>query len=77
MINTLFSVNEIPRERNYYICIAAIFIDSVLKVDKKNYPQVYLEQCKYKIKRRKTVDFIDVEVDLSSDDSNDSDYLDE
>ena len=65
MINTLFSVNEIPRERNYYICIAAIFIDSVLKVDKKNYPQVYLEQCKYKIKRRKTVDFIDVEVDLS------------
>ena len=77
MINSLFSVNEIPRERNYYICIAAIFIDSVLKVDKKNYPQVYLEQCKYKIKRRKTVDFIDVEVDLSSDDSNDSDYLDE
>ena len=39
-----------------------------MKVDKKNYPQVYLEQCKYKIKR-KSVDFIDAEVDLSSDDS--------
>ena len=74
-INTLFSGNEIPKGRNHYICIAAICIDSVLKVDKKNYPQVYLEQCKYKIKRRNPVDFIDAEVDLSSDDSDDSDDL--
>ena len=51
MINTLFSSNEIRKERNHYICIAAIFIDFVLKVEKKNYPQVYLEQCKYKIKK--------------------------
>ena len=72
MINTNFSVNEIPKERNHHICISSIFIDSVLKVDNKNYPQVYLEQCKYKIKRRNPVDFIDAEVDLSSDDSNDS-----
>ena len=72
MINTLFSGNEIPRERNHYICIAAICIDSVLKVDKKNYPQVCLEQCKYKIKRRKPANLIDAEVDLSSDDSDDS-----
>ena len=74
MIDTLFSRNEIPKERNHYICIAAVCIDSVLKVDKKNYPQVYLEQCKYKIKRRKAVNFVDAEVDLSSDDS---DNLDE
>ena len=46
-------------------------MDSILKVNKKNYPQVYLQQCKYKIKRRKMVDFIDAEVDLSSDDSYD------
>ena len=77
IINTLFSSNEIPKERDHYICIAAICIDSVLKVDKKNYPQVYLEQCKYKRKRRKPVDFIDAEVDLSSDNSDDSDDLDE
>ena len=51
MINTLFSGNEILRERNHYICIAAICIDSVLTVDKKNYRQVYLEQYKYKIKK--------------------------
>ena len=74
MINTLFSADEIPKERINYVCIAAICIDSVLRVDKKNYPQVYLEQCKYKTRKRKLVDFFDDEVDLSSDDS---DYLDE
>ena len=40
--------NSIPIERNHYICIPAIDIDSVLKTDKKAYPQAYLEQCKYK-----------------------------
>ena len=73
MINTFFSDNVVPKERNRYIRIASICIDSVLKVDKKNYPQVYLEQCKYNTKRRKQVDFIDAEVDLSSDDSDDLD----
>ena len=73
MINTLFSGNEVPKERNHYICIAAVCIDSVLKVDKKDYPQVYLEQCKYKIKIRTSVDFTDAEVD----DSDDLDDLDD
>ena len=71
MINTRFSKTKIPRELNHYICIAAICIDSILEIDKKNYPQVYLEQCKYKIEKRKPVNFIDAEVDLSSDDSDD------
>ena len=74
-INTLFSGDEIPNERIHYICISAICIDSVLKTDKKNYPQIFSEQCKYKIKKRELVNFIDDEVDLSSD--NDSDDSDE
>ena len=73
MINTLFSGNEIPKERNHYICITGVFIDSALRVDNRNYPQVYLEQYKYKIKRRKPVDFVDSEEDLSSSDSDDLD----
>ena len=44
MTDTLFSGDKIPKERNHYVCIAAICIDSVLRVDKENYPQVYLEQ---------------------------------
>ena len=73
MINTLFSGNKIPKERKHYIYIAAICIDSVLRIDKKNYPHVYLEQGKHEIKRRKSVDFIDAEIVHSSDDSDNLD----
>ena len=44
-------------EKNHYICILAIDIDSVLKIDKKAYPQAYLEECNYKLKKRKLVSF--------------------
>ena len=33
--------NYIPMERNHYICIPVIDIDSVLKLDKRAYPQAY------------------------------------
>ena len=72
-INTLFSGDEIPKETIHYTCISAICIDSVLRTDEKNCPQVYLEQCKYKIKKSKLISFIEDEVDLSSDDSDDLD----
>ena len=55
----------IPKESTYYVCIAAIKIDPVMEIDKKNYRQVYLEQRKCKIKKRKLVDFIDAELDLN------------
>ena len=54
--------NYIPMERNHFICIPVIDIDSVLKIDKRAYPQAYLEQCKYKLKKRKTVNYIDDEI---------------
>ena len=62
-------------KKNHYPCISAIDIDSVLKIDNKRaYPQAYLEQCKYKLKRRKPVNFIDLEIiDYDSDDDSDSD----
>ena len=50
---TTFSNNAIPIEKDHYICIPVTDIDSVLKIDKKAYPQAYLEQCKYKLKKRK------------------------
>ena len=46
-----FTDDVVPVEKQCYLCIAAIDIDSVLKVDKKVYPQAYLEQCKYKLKK--------------------------
>ena len=66
--------NNIPIEKNHYICIPAIDIDSVLKIDNKRaYPQAYLEQCKYKLKKRKIVNYIDDEI---IDEDSDSDYND-
>ena len=69
-ITTFNNNNIFPIENNHYICIPAIDIDSVLKIDKKAYPQAYLEECKYKLKKRKLVSFIDSEI---IDDDNDSD----
>ena len=43
-----------------------------MKIDKKSYPQVYLKQCKYKIKKKKTENSVDVKLDLDSDDLDDS-----
>ena len=60
---TTFTNNAIPIEKNHYNCIPAIDIDSVLRTDnKRSYPQAYLEQCKYKLKKRRTVNFIDDEI---------------
>ena len=67
--STFFSKDDLSKEKSHDICIAAICIDSVLKVEKKTYPQIYLKQCKYKLKKRKPVGFIDVEVDISSSDA--------
>ena len=69
--------NNIPIERNHYICIPAIDIDSVLKIDNKRaYPQAYLEQCKYKLKKRKIVNYIDDEIIDEDSDSDIDDAVD-
>ena len=72
---TTFTDNVVPIEKNHYICITAIDIDSVLKVDKKVFPLAYLEQCKYKLKKRRPLNFIDIEIidDGDEDDGYDSD----
>ena len=50
-IKTNFLGNNVPEEITYYTCIACVTLDSVLKMNKKNYPHVYLEECKYKVKK--------------------------
>ena len=68
-IKTNFLGNNIPKENTYYTCIACITLDSVLKKGKKNYPQVYLEECRYKVRKINTSRFINIELesDLESD----------
>ena len=52
---TNFQSDEIPKEGAHHTCITCITIDSAMRMDEKNYPQVYLEECKYKIKHAKKV----------------------
>ena len=66
MIKTNFLSYEVPKETEHYTCIACITIDSVMKMEKKNYPQVYLEECKYKIKKTKITKFINTELESES-----------
>ena len=58
-IKTNFLRNEIPKENMHYTCTACITIDSVMKIEKKNYPQVYLEECKHKAKKKKKYKCLD------------------
>ena len=57
-----------PKENEHYTCIVCITIDSVMRMEKKNYLQVYLEECKYKINNTKMTKFIPAELksDLES-----------
>ena len=67
---TFNNENNIHIERSHYICIPAIDIDSVLEIDNKRaYPQAYLEHCKYKLKKRKIVNYTDDEIIDDDDDA--------
>ena len=63
-IKTNFLGNGLPKENTYYTCI--VYVDSVLKMNKKNYPEVYLEECKYKVKKIRTPRFINIELESDS-----------
>ena len=48
VVNTNFWGDKIPKEGVHHSCIACISINFVMKMEKKNYPQVYLEECNMK-----------------------------
>ena len=73
-IETNFLGNEIPKENMHYTCIPCITIDSVMKIKKKNYLQVYLEECKYKAKKIQMSRFINAKLESDSDSDSDSGY---
>ena len=71
--NNNFQGKKIPKENASYKCLSLIMLDSVIRVSKKHYPQILLEECKYEIKKTKMEDLINDDLDLSSpDDETDS-----
>ena len=72
-IKTNFLSIEVPKEIMHYTCIACITIDSVMKIDKKNHPQVYFKKCKYKTKKIQMSTSINTELKSDSESNPKSD----
>ena len=66
VIKTNFLGNKVPKENKHYTCIACVTVDSVMRMEKKIYPQVFLEECKYKIKKTKISKLIEAELESDS-----------
>ena len=51
------------KKNTHYTFIACITVDSVMKLNKKNYPEVYLEEYKQRVKKINTPIFINIELE--------------
>ena len=56
---TNFYNKKIPKEKAPCKCLSIIMVDSVIKVNKKYYPQTSLEECKYMREEIKIESYID------------------
>ena len=69
-IITNFHNEKMPKEKAPCKCLSIIMIDSVVRVNKKYYPQTLLQECKYIQEEIKIENYINEElVDSESDDS--------
>ena len=71
-VNTNFQGKKIPKENASYKCLSLIITDPVIRVNKKYYPQILLEEWKYEIKKTKTENFINDDLDPSWSDESDN-----
>ena len=53
-----FHNKKIPKEKAPCKCLSIIMIDSVIKENKKYYPQILLEECKYTKEKIKIENYI-------------------
>ena len=63
VIKTNFLCYKIPKENEHYTCITCITIDSVMKMEKKNYLRVYLKESKYRTNKKKIGKFIKAQLE--------------
>ena len=54
-------------------CLSIIMINSVIKANKKCYPQILLEECKYIQEKIKTENYTDESLENNQSDSNSND----
>ena len=71
-MNTNFQGKKVPNENSSYKCLSLIILDSIIRVNKKYYPQTLLEERKYIIRKNKMEILINDDLDLSSSDESDN-----
>ena len=49
----IFNGNKIPEDNECCTCLSKISLDSLVNVDQKYYPQIFLEECKCAVKKKK------------------------
>ena len=70
---TNFHNKKMPKEKAPCKCLSIIMLDSVIKANKKYYPQKFLEECKYVPEKVKIENHIDDDLKKSESDSNSND----
>ena len=70
-VNTNFQRKEAPKGNSSYKCLSLIMLDFVVKVGKKYYPQVFLEECKYVKRKNKMFNYINDDLEMTSSDDDD------
>ena len=67
--------NKLPEKNKAYKCMSLISLDSIVKINKKCYPQTLLQECVYKLINRKVENIItNINLDSSSESDSESDY---
>ena len=72
---THFQSKKMPKEKAPCKCLSIIMLDSVIKANKKYYPQTLLEECKYVQEKIKTENLIDDDLEKSESDSDSNDEI--
>ena len=70
---TNFHDKKMPKEKAPCKCLSIIMLDSVVKADKKYYPQTLSEECNYIQEKIKTENYIDDNLEKSESDSDTND----
>ena len=64
-----FHNKKMPKEKAPCKCLSIIIIDSVIKANKKYYPQTLLEECKYIQEKIKIENYVNEDLEDSESDS--------
>ena len=72
-MTTNFHNKKMLKEKSPCKCLSMIMPDSVIKANKKYYPQTFLEECKYVQEKIKTENYIDEDLEKSESDSDSND----